>query len=143
MPKIFSTKIFSKKNSPKIFPKKYFCQIFFKKGGGEAPLLPAGPRLISSDSEISAQFLQISAKAACLPLAKSVKIWAKNNRSNIANLHGGTKKTFVESSHIAIRFDIYQIVPGLPTIQCDKDVNAKYFYQDTEKIQNEAFTQLL
>ena len=140
---MFTKNIFQKKFTKNISKIKC-CQIFFQKiGGGEAPLLPAGPRLISSDSEISAQFLQISAKAACLPLAKSVKIWAKNNRSNIANLHGGTKKTFVESSHIAIRFDIYQIVPGLPTIQCDKDVNAKYFYQDTEKIQNEAFTQLL
>ena len=30
-------------------------QIFFQKiGGGEAPLLPAGPRMILSDSEISA-----------------------------------------------------------------------------------------
>ena len=28
--------------------------IFLNKGGGEAPVLPAGPRLISSDSEISA-----------------------------------------------------------------------------------------
>ena len=64
-----------KKNvSSKIFPKKYctinilgkniftknisektlLTTIFLKKGGGEAPLLPAGPRLISSDSEISA-----------------------------------------------------------------------------------------
>ena len=41
-----SKKIFSKK---KLLPNKYA-----KKGGGEAPLLPAGPRLISSDSEISA-----------------------------------------------------------------------------------------
>ena len=39
----------------KYFQKKYFWQIFFqKKGVGEAPLLPAGPRLKSSDSEISA-----------------------------------------------------------------------------------------
>ena len=62
--KIFSSKIFLKKThqkyfqkkSPKIFPKEYFCQIFFqkKKVGAKAPLLPAGPRLISSDSEISA-----------------------------------------------------------------------------------------
>ena len=45
-----------KKNSPTIFSKKYLCQIFFhtKKVGAKPPLLPAGPRLISSDSEISA-----------------------------------------------------------------------------------------
>ena len=44
-------KIFLKKK----LTKKYLCQIFFqKKGGGKPPLLPAGPRLISSDSEISA-----------------------------------------------------------------------------------------
>ena len=53
--KISQKIFFQKKNSPKIFPKKSFCQIFFHiKGGGEAPLLPTGPRLISSDSEISA-----------------------------------------------------------------------------------------
>ena len=80
--KIFSPKIFLKKYTnyfeknglPKIFPKKYstinilgkniftknisektlLTTIFLKKGGGKAPLLPAGPRLISSDSEISA-----------------------------------------------------------------------------------------
>ena len=35
--------------------KKIFCQIFFQKtSGGKAPLVPAGPRLISSDSQISA-----------------------------------------------------------------------------------------
>ena len=46
--KTFSSKIFSKKIlMPNIFLKKRW-------GGGEAPLLPAGPRLISSDSEISA-----------------------------------------------------------------------------------------
>ena len=39
----------------KIFLKNTYGKYFFKKkGGGEAPLLPAGPRLISSDSEISA-----------------------------------------------------------------------------------------
>ena len=68
-------KLFLKKNVlSKIFPKKYstinilgkniftknisektlLTTIFLKKGGGEAALLPAGPRLISSDSEISA-----------------------------------------------------------------------------------------
>ena len=53
--KYFHQKYFPKKKSPKMFLKKYVCQIFFqKKGGGEVPLLPAGPRLISSDSEISA-----------------------------------------------------------------------------------------
>ena len=49
--------LFKKKihQNQKYFQKIYFCQIFFqKKGGGKAPLLPAGPRLISSDSEISA-----------------------------------------------------------------------------------------
>ena len=61
LPKIFSKKYvhqkyFPKKKSPKIFPKKMLPnQIFFQKiGGGEAPLLPAGLMLISSDSEISA-----------------------------------------------------------------------------------------
>ena len=40
--------------------KKIFCQIFFQKtSGGKAPLVPAGPRLISSDSEISAQYANI------------------------------------------------------------------------------------
>ena len=79
-PKMFLSKIFLKKYtnyflcfvkniSKKIFHHKYFRKniftknisektllttIFLKKGGGEAPLLPAGPRLISSDSEISA-----------------------------------------------------------------------------------------
>ena len=43
---IVEKNIFKKKLMPNIFPKK--------KGGGKAPLLPAGPRLISSDSEISA-----------------------------------------------------------------------------------------
>ena len=45
----------------KIFLKQYtnyfniiLIIIFLKKCGGEAPLLPAGPRLISSDSKISA-----------------------------------------------------------------------------------------
>ena len=43
------------KNLPKIFTKKILMpNIFPKKGGGEAPLLPAGPRLLSSDSEIAA-----------------------------------------------------------------------------------------
>ena len=55
--KYFHQKYFPKKIHQKYFRKNTFCfcQIFFKKkGGGEAPLLPAGPRLISSDSEISA-----------------------------------------------------------------------------------------
>jgi len=55
----------SKKNSGKnisgkniftknISEKTLLTIIFLNKGGGEAPLLPAGPKLISSDSEISA-----------------------------------------------------------------------------------------
>ena len=71
--KIFSSKIFFKKKFSQIFfwtkycCQKYFHQKYFPKkftknisekiGGGKAPLLPAlpaGPRLISSDSEISA-----------------------------------------------------------------------------------------
>ena len=38
---------------------------------------------------------------------KRQKSWPKNHKSNISNLHGGTKRTFVENSHIAISFDIY------------------------------------
>ena len=38
----------------KYFQKNTLAKYFSEKGGGEAPLLPAGPRLISSDSEISA-----------------------------------------------------------------------------------------
>ena len=58
--KNISEKIFHHKYlRKKYFHKKYFRKntlttIFLKKGGGEAPLLPAGPRLISSDNEISA-----------------------------------------------------------------------------------------
>ena len=54
-PKMIFKKI-QKTNSSKIFPKKYFAKFFSKKSGGKAPLVPAGagPRLISSDSEISA-----------------------------------------------------------------------------------------
>ena len=37
-----------------IFPPKILWQNIFPKKGGKAALLPAGPRLISSDSEISA-----------------------------------------------------------------------------------------
>ena len=58
---IFLKKITFTKNSSKnicflknISKKIHWPNIFLKKGGGEAPLLPAGPRLISSDSEISA-----------------------------------------------------------------------------------------
>ena len=44
------------KNLPKIFTKKNTYAKYFskKKVGAKPPLLPAGPRLISSDSEISA-----------------------------------------------------------------------------------------
>ena len=52
----FTKNVFFKNISEKIY--KLFLnvlsKIFPKKGGGEAPLLPAGPRLILSDSEISA-----------------------------------------------------------------------------------------
>ena len=61
LPKIFSKKIFSptmfskKKIHQKYLQKKTFAKYFSKKKGGvEAPLLPAGPRLLSSDSEIAA-----------------------------------------------------------------------------------------
>ena len=55
-PKIFLPKIFRKKYfCQKYFQKKKFTKNIFEKGWGKAPLLPAGPRLISSDSEISAQ----------------------------------------------------------------------------------------
>ena len=49
-------KIFMPKNifTKNISEKNIFTKNIFEKGGGEAPLLPAGPRLISSDSEISA-----------------------------------------------------------------------------------------
>ena len=58
--KIFFYKHFwNKYSSQKYFHqkyvwKKYFAKYISKKDGGKAPLLPAGPRLISSDSEISA-----------------------------------------------------------------------------------------
>ena len=53
--KIFHHKYFRKNIFTKnISEKTLLTTIFLKKGGGEAPLLPAGPRLISSDSEISA-----------------------------------------------------------------------------------------
>ena len=46
---------FLKKKITKNISKKILLPIIFLKNcGGEAPLLPAGPRLISSDSEISA-----------------------------------------------------------------------------------------
>ena len=51
------SKIFSKKTHKKYFQKKILMPNIFpkKKVGAKPPLLPAGPRLISSDSEISAQ----------------------------------------------------------------------------------------
>ena len=52
---IFVKNIFKNKTDQKYFQKKYLCHIFpNKKVGAQPPLLPAGPRLISSDSEISA-----------------------------------------------------------------------------------------
>ena len=57
---IFEKNIFTKNNFQKKIHQKYFQKNTFakyfskKKGGGETPLLPAGPRLILSDSEISA-----------------------------------------------------------------------------------------
>ena len=62
---IFSKNIFAKNiveknifekniSAQNIFKGKINKNIFPQKGGGDAPLQPAGPRLISSDSEISA-----------------------------------------------------------------------------------------
>ena len=52
---IFRKNMYEKKYFHKnISEKTLLSTIFLKKGGGEALLLPAGPRLISSDSEISA-----------------------------------------------------------------------------------------
>ena len=54
--KYFQNKYFQKNTFAKFISKKntFAKHIFEKQGGSEAPLLPAGPRLISSDSEISA-----------------------------------------------------------------------------------------
>ena len=61
---------------PKSFLKRLLLpNIFSKKGGGEAPLLPAGPRLISSDSEISAQWLIFRA-ASNFPTAYVINSFA-------------------------------------------------------------------
>ena len=59
--------LIQKKIRQKYFPKNYFhkkyswkilkTSIFLKNGRGKAPLLPAGPRLISCDSEISVDFI--------------------------------------------------------------------------------------
>ena len=52
---IFAKNISKKIFSPKLFfEKNTFAKYISKKGGGEAPLLPAVHRLISSVSEISA-----------------------------------------------------------------------------------------
>ena len=61
--KIYLKKIIAQKIHLQIFLlKKIFQKIllpnkFPKKGGGEAPLLLAGPRLIWSNSEISAKYM--------------------------------------------------------------------------------------